>query len=385
MKINKFARCLAVGLGLLGGMLASAHAQTVKIGVVVPLTGPAAPWGSAAKVGIQILADDINAKGGLEAGGKKYKVEIIAYDDQYKASEAIAAYTRLTTRDGVKALILQGSPQSNALKQMVEDDKVLTFTTAAAGNIIDAKSRYMFRATSVPAQFVPPFVRWMRDNMTERRVAILNPNQDGAWDQTELALKYFKEYGFTVVDSQMFEPGTKDFVPLMTKVLATNPEIIELAAVAPASAGLLIRQARELGYKGKFTKNSGPAPQEILDAAGKEASEGILMLFYGNLGTPGYQHLAAEYKRIVGQEPNQLIVSFYDAANIMLAAMTKAGDPMDMPKVMQAIPQVLPMESVQGGPLRLGGKDLYGVDQQVDTVGYVAVMKDGHAEVIGHL
>ena len=292
MKIDKFAGCLVVGFGLLGAMLTGAQAQTIKIGVVVPLTGPAAPWGTAAKVGIQILANDINAKGGLEAGGKKYQIQVIAYDDQYKASEAIAAYTRLTTLDGVKELILQGSPQSNALKQMVEDDKVLTFTTAAAGNIIDAKSRYMFRATSVPAQFVPPFVRWMRDNMKERRVAIMNPNQDGAWDQTELALKYFKEYGFTVVDSELFEPGMKDFAPVLTKVIAANPEIIELAAVAPASAGLLIRQARELGYKGKFTKNSGPAPQEILNAAGKDAAEGMLMLFYGNVSAPGYQHLA---------------------------------------------------------------------------------------------
>jgi branched-chain amino acid transport system substrate-binding protein len=385
MKIDKFVCSLMVGAGLFGGTLASAQAQTVKIGIVVPLTGPAAPWGNAAKVGIQILANDINAKGGLEAGGKKYPIEVIAYDDQYKASEAIAAYNRLTTRDGVKELILQGSPQSNALKQMVEDDQVLTFTTAAAGNIIDAKSHYMFRATSVPAQFVPPFVKWMKENMTERRVAIMNPNQDGAWDQTELALKYFKENGFTVVDSELFEPGMKDFAPILTKVLATKPEIIELAAVAPASAGLLIRQARELGYKGKFTKNSGPAPQEILDAAGKDAAEGMLMLFYGNTGSPGYTHLASEYKKIVGQEPNQLIVSFYDAANIMLAAMQKAGDPMDTPKVRDAVQQVLPMDSVQGGPLKLGGKALYGVDQQVDTVGYVAVMKDGHAEVVGHL
>ena len=381
MRINKLAGGLAFGLGL---FLASANAETLKIGIVVPLTGAAAPWGSAAEHGIKILANEVNAKGGLEAGGKKYNIEVIAYDDQYKANEAIAAYNRLVTRDGVKWLITLGSPQTIALKQTIEDDKTLTFTTAAAANVLDGKSRYMFRATNTPSEFVPPFVKWMKENMKERRVAVLNPNIEGGWDQTELAVKNFKQNGFEVVASELFEPSTKDFAPLLTKIIGLNPEIIELCAVAPASAGLLVRQARELGYKGKFTKNSGPAPKEILDAAGKEAAEGILMLFFGNPDAPGYKRVAEEYKKIVGQEPNQLIVSFYDAVRIMLAAAQKAGDPMDTTKVMAAVPQVLPMESVQGGPLRLGGKEIYGVDQQIMTVGYVAVMKNGVPEVIGH-
>jgi branched-chain amino acid transport system substrate-binding protein len=316
-------------------------------------------------------------------GGKKYQVEVIAYDDQYKAAEAIAAYNRLVTNDGVRHLVLLGSPQTVALKQHIEDDKILTMTTAATPKALDANSKFLFRAINTPGQFVPPFTKWLKENLKERRVAILNPNDETGWDQTKTAEKNFKENGFDVVSSETFERTTTDFQPILTKILATKPDILELSGIAPATTGLVVRQARELGFKGKFTKNSGPSPKEIVDAAGKEASEGMLMLFYADPGTPGYKHLVTEYRKAIGQDPNQLIVTFYDAANIILQAVKKAGTSNDPEKENAAVHQVLPMNSIQGDKLQLGGKELYGVDQQVMTVGYVAIMKNGEPVVVG--
>lgn len=87
MQFGNFVRTLAVSAALWGGLAAGAQAQTLKIGLIGPLTGPGAAWGYA-------------AKGGLEVGGKKHQVEIVAYDDQYKAAEAVAAYQRLAWRHG---------------------------------------------------------------------------------------------------------------------------------------------------------------------------------------------------------------------------------------------------------------------------------------------
>ena len=91
MELGKFAKALVTGLGLSMGAVGVAHAQTVKIGVIAALTGGGAPWGIAAAEGTKIAAAEINAKGGLDVGGKKHKVEVIAYDDQYKAADAVAA------------------------------------------------------------------------------------------------------------------------------------------------------------------------------------------------------------------------------------------------------------------------------------------------------
>src|ERR1700674_5172141 len=101
MNIRKMTTVLAFGVGLHASLMSSASAETLKIGLIAPLTGGGAPWGLAEEQATKILASEINAKGGLEDCDKTYKVEVIAYDDQYKAADAVAAYNRLLNRDGV--------------------------------------------------------------------------------------------------------------------------------------------------------------------------------------------------------------------------------------------------------------------------------------------
>ena len=384
-KLRKAATTLAVGLGLFAGLLAGASAETLKIGVIAALTGPGAPWGMAAQHGPRILASEINAKGGLEVGGKKYQVEIVAYDDQYKTADAVAAYNRLVKQDGVKYVIIMSSAATMALKQNVEDDKVIGLTSAATSKAIDTGSKYMFRLYSTPVDYVPGYVAWLKNNLKERRVAILNPNDETGWDLTRLSEKVYKENGFTVVTAETFERAQKDFQPLLTKILALKPEMIELSSISPATAGLIVRQGRELGYKGLFVKNSGPSPKDIVAAAGKEAAEGMVNLLYVDPANNGFKRLAAEYRKTVGQEPNEMVVTFYDAANVLLTAIQKGGDVNDTGKVGAAFAKALPMKSAQGDELSLGGKKTSGVDQQILTTDYVAVIKNGEPVAVGKI
>ena len=385
MNLKALFKPLVAGLGLSLTLVAGAGAETLKIGVIAALTGPGAPWGQASQHGPKILAAEINAKGGLDVGGKKYQVEIVAYDDQYKAADAVAAYNRLVKQDDVKFVILMSSASSMALKQSVEDDKVIGLSSAASSKVIDTSSKYMFRLYSTPVDYVPGFVTWMKNNVKERRLVILNPNDETGWDLTQLSEKLYKESGFTILSSDMYERTQKDFGPTLTKVLALKPEIIELGATSPATAGLVVRQAREMGYKGLFAKNSGPSPKDIVASAGKEAAEGMINLLYVDPANNGFKRLAAEYKKTVGQEPNEMIVTFYDAANVLLAAIQKAGDIRDTAKVAAAFAKALPMSSAQGDELSLGGKKHSGVDQQIMTTDYVAVIRNGEPVVVGKI
>ena len=98
MKIGKLVATLAIGVGL----TTAASAETLKIGIIGPLTGAAAPWGQANAEGAKLYAKRYNDAGGLDIGGKKYQIEIISYDDQYSTPGAVAAYNRLVNQDGVK-------------------------------------------------------------------------------------------------------------------------------------------------------------------------------------------------------------------------------------------------------------------------------------------
>ena len=385
MNIRKFAASLAVGTALYASLLAGAYAETLKIGVIAPLTGGGAPWGMATQYGPKMIAAEINAQGGLDVGGKKYQVEVIAYDDQYKAADAVAAYNRLVNQDGVKYVIIMTSAATMALKQNVEDDKIIGLTSAGTAKSIDDNTKYMFRLYSIATDFDPPFVGWLKDNIKERRVVIINPNDETGWDQTQITEKLFKQNGFDVLGTEVFERSLKDFQPLLTKVMAMKPEIIDIGSVSPATAGLFVRQARELGYKGLLVKSSGPSVKEIVAGAGKEAAEGMINLLYVDTAKDSYKHLADTYRKDVGQEPNEMIVTFYDATNVLLHAIQKAGDVNDTTKVAASFAKALPMPSIQGDELTLGGKNSSGGTQQIVTVDYVGIIKNGDAVVAGKL
>jgi branched-chain amino acid transport system substrate-binding protein len=374
-----------LGMALAVTVASSGFAQTIKIGVISPLTGPGAPWGMAVAEAAKIAAAEANAKGGLDVGGKKQMVEVIAYDDQYKVAESVAAYNRLTKQDGVKYVIVMSSAPTMALKQSIEDDKVLALSGSMLAKSIDADTKYQFRVWSLPADFLPSLVGWMKDNIKERNVVVLNPNDESGADQTQFISKLYKQNGFEVLGGELYERSQKDFQPLLTKVVNMKANVIDLATTAPATAGLIVRQARELGYKGVFVKSGVGGPREIVNGAGKEAAEGTINMVYADQSNDGFKRLAAQYKRNVGQEPNEIIVPFYDATNVLLQAIQKSGDATNTDKVSSAFAQALPMNSLQGDRMTLGGKASTGVDRQIMNVNYIGAIKNGETVIVGKI
>jgi len=377
------AMAFVLGAGLLCSAAAGA-AETLKIGVIAALTGGGAPWGMAAAEGSRILADRVNQAGGLDVGGRKVKVEVIAYDDQYKAAEAVAAYNRLVNQDGVKYIVILSSAATLALKQNAEDDQVVMMTGAYTSKALDKNSHYVFRMYSAPEDYLPSMIGWMKDNLQGRRVMVVNPNDESGWDQVRLSEAIFKEKGFEVLGHELYERAQKDFQPMLTRIIAMKPDMIELGGTPPATAGLIIRQARELGYDRLFTKTGGAGPRDIVAGAGAEAAEGIINMLYADQSNAGYRALVADYKkRNQGQEPNEIIVPFYDGANTLLHAIQKAGTIDDTAKVMAAFKETLPMASLQGDPMTLGGMKHYGADAQIMTVNYIGTIRKGEPVVLG--
>jgi branched-chain amino acid transport system substrate-binding protein len=375
---------LALGIALSMSLLATASAESVKIGVIAPLSGGGAPWGKASQAALDIAASEVNAKGGLDVDGKKYQVEVIAYDDQYKAADAVAAYNRLVTKDGVKYMFIVLSPETLALAQSVEDDKVIALSAAGVERAVNPASKYMFRVLSIYRDYVPLVIGWVKDHRPGRRVALIGPNDEVGWSYRDFVSPVYKTDGFDLVDSELFERSLRDFAPVLTKIIAMAPDMIDISAVPPATAGLIVRQARDLGYKGIFVKASGAATKEIIEAAGKDGAEGTISLHFTDPHTDGYKRLAAEYQKSVGGQPDDLIVIQYDAARALLTAIKNSGDVNDTAKVSAALlTRTFPMESALGDKLDLGGKAGRGSPNQIMTVGYISVIENGDPVIVG--
>jgi branched-chain amino acid transport system substrate-binding protein len=367
--------------------LPSAFAQdSLKIGVIGPMTGPGAQWGLAAAGGVQIAAKEVNDKGGLRVGDKTYRVEVVPYDEQYKAAVAISAMQRLVNQDGVKFVFGPVSSAGTlAVMDISKDTKTIGITGAYSSKAIDPSNPYMFRVYSVASDFAEPMVKWLKKNLPANatRVAIVNPNDETGWDSDKLLTELYKKYGYDVVAKELYERSVRDYIPILTKILAEKPDLLDVGTAPPASAGLIVRQARELGYKGHIVKIGGSGPRQIIEAAGKDAAEGVINYLPADEQNPAYQRLAADYKTMSGNEMNPLLVNWYDGAYILMAAIQAAGTVSDTDKVRQSFAKALPHKSVLGGTIRLGGKDLYGIDNAFLTTNYIGVIKNGDVVAVG--
>ena len=384
MRIRKLATTLALGVAMVGGLMAAASADTVKIGVIAPLTGGGAPWGKASEAGVRIAANEVNAKGGLDVGGKKMQVEVIAYDDQYKAADAVAAYNRLLTKDGVKYMFIVLTPETIALQDSVAADKVLAFSAAGVAKAVPPDSKNLFRVLFIYRDYVPAVIGWVKEHLPGRKVALLSPNDELGWGFRDFVVPFYEKNGYEIVDNQLYERSQKDFAPLFTKIMSSNPDFIDIGSAAPATAGLLVRQARDLGFKGTFLKESGAATREIIATAGNEGAEGTISLHFTDPHSDGYKRLAAEYEKMVGGQPDDLICYQYDAARALMRAIELGGDANDTAKTSAAfLTKTFPITSALGDPVSLGDGKGHGDPNQMMTTGYISVIKNGDPVIIG--
>src|SRR5436189_1337140 len=108
----------------------SAADNVIKFGIATPLSGPAAAWGIPHKQAIELVFDEVNSQGGLEVGGKKYKLEVVAYDHKYVIAEGVATVNRLISKDGVHFISVLGGTVVKAIEETVNETRTLNLPLA---------------------------------------------------------------------------------------------------------------------------------------------------------------------------------------------------------------------------------------------------------------
>ncbi|MGP1675722.1 MAG: ABC transporter substrate-binding protein [Burkholderiales bacterium] len=384
MKSTLFALLSVIGFTWAAAV--AAQTDTLKIGVVSALSGPGSEWGLAQDGAAKIVAMEVNAKGGLKVGNKTYKIEVISYDDQYKAALAVSAVTRLIEQDKVKLVVgPMGSASTVAVKPLYENNKILAIIGAYTEKVFDKDTKYMFRLFPTTIEYGTQIVGWLKKNRPGlKTVAELEANDETGWASQRLLKGYYENEGYKFVASELFERNTKDFQPLLTRILATKPDIIELGSIPSATAGLVARQARELGFKGQFVKIGGPGVPQFVAAAGKEAAEGVIGYTAADVTKKYYKDLEAKYAQVLKPPMGEFVVYFYDGVNMLMNAIQKAGTVSDTDKIAAALEKETPYQGVQGA-IRWGGMKQYGVNHQILTPTFIGMIKDGKQDIVGRM
>lgn len=370
------------GIALSAVVAFAAHAnaaEELKIGAIGPLSGGGTAWGLAVQRGTQLAIDEVNAAGGLKVGGKTYSPKLVMLDDQYTAAGGRLAADRLANVEKAKFIIgpIGSAPVLGAVP-VTTAAKVVMISNGFAPAILknDAKSPYNFRGALTPTEYGPAMVKWLKQTHPNlKKVGLIAPNDASGQAVVPQMAAYYKAAGIDVW-SEYFDRGSKEFTPLLTRMIAQGVDVFDLNTNSPGEAGLMVKQARQSGYKGLIWQAGGPAVDEIMEIAGPLA-EGFLSYSTFDFSAPDAQAFVKAYKAkwpdavINGQTP-----IWYNATKILLEGIRRAGS-LDETQVRDALQKLEGYNPGLFGPVAWGGAADYGVAHQLLLRFWVTEVKNG--------
>ncbi len=267
---------------------ANAQEKVITIGHINPLTGPAAPWGVPISRGMDCLAEYYNEQGGVKADGAKWKIKMIHEDNKYQGEVGRAAGEKLISKDKVKAIL--GDFAGDSLlgyRTLAHRNKVLIFVGSSGSEkkLLGPDYPYIFQVSQTQAQkFLVLDIAMetlKKKGVKLEKAASINPdNSTGRGVSESFVTEKAPQYGMKVVATALYPTGTKDFYPFCTKIMAENPDIVEMGAAGPGDQALIRKTLYQLGYKG-YSVASGSLVNTagLIKIAGQEAIQGHIAPF----------------------------------------------------------------------------------------------------------
>ena len=358
------------------GFCSAAHAEDdLTIGVHASFSGAGAAFAEGMLAATNFAAEDVNKDGGLEVAGKRYKVVIKQYDDRYRAQDAVTAMDRLMIQDGIHFVVgPMGSAAAVATKAQTTAGKVITMTLAFSPRALGPDAPFAFRPVITTGEFSDPQVAWLMKTKPSKQVVSLLPNDETGQQMGAGNTASYAKAG-AKLQVEYYERERVDFVPVLTRLLMTA-DALEIGGNSPTTAGLILKQARELGYRGPVFVTGGDVAAEAVKVAGKEAAEGVYVHLPIDTGLPDTAAYVARFKAKNGPNMNGFSPFFYAGLQMLFTAMQKAGTVEDTTRIAATLEGLSDVPTAMGKAGWTGEKQ-YGIQHQIDLPFYVGQIKDG--------
>jgi len=374
---------LATGGAVLTAPAIAQSGGELKIGGIGSLSGGGTAWGLALQRGVTLLVDEINAQGGLKVGSRTHRLRFVMLDDQYTAAGGRTAAERLINLEKVHFVIGPiGSPAVLGAISATTPAKVICLHQGFASAILknDAGAPYNFRIICSTVEFGPAMVDWLHTNLPQvKKVALVAPNDaTGQFVVPTLASAY-KAKGMDTW-TEMFDRGLQEFTPLLTRMMAQGVDLLDLNSNSPGDSVLLVKQARQIGFRGTIWQVGGPAVEEIRVNAGPLA-EGFMSWEVFDFTSPAGQAFATAYRARWPGIVNAHAPVWYNAAEMLFEAIRRAGTASDTDQVRAALEGLDSYETKLFGRVAWGGMANYGVRHQLALPFWIAEIKGGEAGI----
>ncbi len=303
--------------------------QTIKIGINAPLTGDIPKVGEGTKFAAEMWLDDINKDGGLEVGGKKYKVELVIEDNESKADSATKANTKLITQDEVLAIVgPQSSKQAVPAGEVANNYKTPMISPWSTNPNTTLNRPWVFRAA-----FLDPFqgvvdAKFISDEFGFTKAAVL---YDVASDYPKGLAEVFKKsweelHGpGSVVAFESFTTKDTDFSAQLTKIINSGAEVLFTPQYYNEVA-LIVQQAHELGWTGPIIGSDSWGSAETVKLCGADCYGSFFSTHYAAAGATGAtKEFIDRYNEKYGYVPDDVAALTWDSLNLLKQAIQDCG------------------------------------------------------------
>ena len=332
---------LIAGLSLLGAC--GPKDTSVKLAVAVPLTGDVGTEGQGIKRAVEMAVEQANAS-------KKFpfKIEAVSFDDRADPKEANNVANLIANDSTVIAVIGHYNSNCSIPAAQVYNRADLVMISPASTNpkVTEQQTesswvgpRTVFRVVPTDDVQGPFTADFAYKHLRLKSFAVLHDKTAYGQGLADEFRKQFEKDGGKVLSFDGITIGDKDFKALLTRIKSDNPQAIYFGGLY-TEAGLLLKQAKEVGFKGKFFSGDGSKTDSLFDVAG-EAADGAYLTITGIPVEylPSAKPFLDEYhKRFPGVSVKPFDHFGYEAANIVLAALQTSGA--DRVKLREALQKI---------------------------------------------
>ncbi|OHA59588.1 MAG: hypothetical protein A2589_01870 [Candidatus Vogelbacteria bacterium RIFOXYD1_FULL_46_19] len=284
-----------------------AMGESIKIGVITPLTGDLAFWGESSRLGAMLAERELKAEG--------YQVSVIVEDGQLAPTPSLNAAQKLVSQDGVDAIYSEFNPAAIAVSSFLADKNVFHLYDAAPESPLESNS-HTFKTYIDYRQNCEDVARLIKNNRGIEKIGILKINQEFA----DLCLEGLREV-YSEVEVESYNPGSLDFRTQISKLKIAEVEAVVNVTFAPENFAAL-RQMKELGLDALYVGVTDAFPPSLV-AENKEVMTPGKVIVFGL--PPATKPFIEKIKKLV---PDAKVVDFqaFGLAYIHIKQITKALD-----------------------------------------------------------
>jgi len=346
-----------------------AREKTVKIGFNAPLTGSVSAWGLPGLYGCRIWAERVNEAGGIKIGNDNYMVEFVEFDNEYSPAKARTGARKLIQEDDVKFVMMLGGDTWGGVQRVMNRTKMLSSTLLPSD--LSPNTPYLLAPCETHPIYNVTGVDWMADTFPDLKRAVITAQSDNLGKPSVATyLAAFEARGIEVVKEPLFyDPGTTDFAPIVSSLLAENPDIVCLDTSYQPAVHALTEQLQSQSFEGQIISCTCDSYSELVKKTSKDYMNGFIFQF------PDFDDPMLQKDHVNFRDPNAFFQEFterwpgewsavsWEYPSIMdlwKAGAEKAGgvEPMDVLEAMKAEPTA-PHAFGHGDWF---GKDLWGID-----------------------